>query len=207
VKGTKAGGSTISGSACRIPSAVPQSAHGHDIDRNEAAMRPFAVLALLVPAAIGTTPATAANASPATTEIVQQRLSDGRILLTDQPVRGATIERSWQLPVEDPAAARQRAREASAEAERVSERIQRMLDQQRRADEESARTQIARMQMEQQGERTYDDQGFAYGYAPYGWAGQRFHSRFDDHFFHKHFGHGGRPHPAPHKPGGMSMGR
>jgi hypothetical protein len=170
-------------------------------------MRPFAVLALLVPAAIGTTPATAANASPATTEIVQQRLSDGRILLTDQPVRGATIERSWQLPVEDPAAARQRAREASAEAERVSERIQRMLDQQRRADEESARTQIARMQMEQQGERTYDDQGFAYGYAPYGWAGQRFHSRFDDHFFHKHFGHGGRPHPAPHKPGGMSMGR
>lgn len=165
-------------------------------------MRPLAVLALLLPAVIGTSPASAASA--ATTEIVQQRLSDGRILLTDRPVRGATTERSWQLPAEDPAAAQQRAREASAEAERVSERIQRMLDQERRADEESARTQIARMQMEQQHDRAFDDQGYTYGfapYAPYGWAGQRFHSRFDDRFFHKHFGNGHRPHPGPQKPG------
>ena len=163
-------------------------------------MRPLAVLALLLPAVIGTTPASAASA--ATTEIVQQRLSDGRILLTDRPVRGATTERSWQLPVEDPAAARQRAREVSAEAQLVSERIQRMLDQERRADEESARTQVARMEMERQ--RASDDQAFTYGVAPYGsygwgWAGQRMHSRFDDHFFNGRFGHGGRPHPTPRK--------
>jgi hypothetical protein len=197
-----------------MAAAVPQSKHGRDIDRHEVAMRPLAVLAFLVPAVIGTTPAFAASARGATTEIVQQRLSDGRILLTDTPVRGATTERSWQLPAEDPAAARQRAREASAEAERVSERIQRMLDQQRRADEESARMQIARMEMDQQRERAYDDEGFTYGYAPYGygWAGQGFHSHFDDNkFFGRHPGHGNRPHPGQHKGGfsgpSMSMGR
>jgi hypothetical protein len=148
-------------------------------------MRALSLLALLVSAAIGAAAASAASAAPATTEIVQQRLSDGRILLTDRPVRGATTERSWQLPVEDPAAARQRAREVSAEAQLVSERIQRMLDQERRADEESARTQVARMEMERQ--RASDDQAFTYGVAPYGsygWGWQRMHSRFDDHFFH-----------------------
>ncbi len=140
-------------------------------------MRPLAPFALLVSAVIGTSTASAATARPATTEIVQQRLSDGRILLTNTPVRGATTERTWQVPVEDPAAARQRALEVSAEAERVSERIQRMLDQERRADAESARNQIAMMEMEQQRENAFDDQGFTYGftpYAPYGWAGQGF---------------------------------
>ena len=46
---------------------------------------------------------------------------------------------------DDPATARQRALEVKAEAQQVSERIQRMLDQQRRADEESERTRLARM--------------------------------------------------------------
>ena len=169
-------------------------------------MRPLAPFALLVSAVIGTSTASAATARPATTEIVQQRLSDGRILLTDTPVRGATTERTWQVPVEDPAAARQRALEVSAEAERVSERIQRMLDQERRADAESARNQIAMMEMEQQRENAFDDQGFTYGftpYAPYGWAGLGFGTRFGHGFFHthKHFGHGHRPQPGPHKPG------
>jgi hypothetical protein len=175
-------------------------------------MRPLVPLALLVSAVFGTSIASAANARGATAEIVQQRLSDGRILLTDTPVRGATTERTWQLPVDDPAAARQRAREASAEAERVSERIQRLLDQERRSDEESARTQIARMEMERQSERAFDDEGFTYGFAPYapygwagqGWAGQGFRSHFGNDFFHKrsgHGNHGNRPHPAPHKPG------
>jgi|KBSMisStaDraftv2_1062788.scaffolds.fasta_scaffold1061819_1 hypothetical protein len=167
-------------------------------------MRALSLLALLVSALTGAATASAATSGPATTEIVQQRLSDGRILLTDRPVRGATTERSWQLPVEDPAAARQRALDVSAEAQMVSERIQRLLDQQRRAAEESARTQIARMEMERQRERAFDDQAFTYGvaYAPYGWAGQRFHSRFDDHFFNGRPGHEGRPHyPAPRKQG------
>jgi hypothetical protein len=177
-------------------------------------MRALSLLALLVSAVIGAATASAATAGAATTEIVQQRLSDGRILLTDRPVRGATTERTWQLPAEDPAAARQRALDVSAEAQIVSERIQRLLDQQRRADEESARTQIARMAMERQRERAFEDQAFAYGvalYAPYGWAGQRFHSHFDDHFFNGRSGHGGRPHPTPRKQGfagpGMPEGR
>jgi hypothetical protein len=59
------------------------------------------------------------------------------------------------------------------------------------------------MQMEQQSTHAFDDQGLTYGYAPYGWGGQRFNSRFDDRFFNnkKHFGHGSRRHPAPHEPG------
>jgi len=167
-------------------------------------MRPLAPLALLVSAVIGTSTASAATARPATTQIVQQRLSDGRILLTDTPVRGATTERSWQVPAEDPGAARQRARDISAEAERVSERIQRLLDQERRADEESMRTRIASLEMEQQRERGVDDQGVTFGFAPYApFAGHGLRSRFDDRFFrgHGHFGQRGRLHPAPHKPG------
>jgi len=169
-------------------------------------MRPLAPLALLVSAVIGTSTASAATAPRATTQIVQQRLSDGRILLTDTPVRGATTERSWQVPAGDPGAA-QRAREVTAEAERVSERIQRLLDQERRADEENVRMRIASLEMEQQRERRFDDEGVTVGFGTFApWAGQRFHSRFDDRFFHghDHFGHRGRFHPGPHRSGSGS---
>ena len=37
----------------------------------------------------------------ATTKILQQRTPDGRILLTDQPLRGAKTERSWQVIAPD----------------------------------------------------------------------------------------------------------
>jgi hypothetical protein len=159
-------------------------------------MHPLAPLALLACSMV--TAASAFAATPATTQIVQQRLSDGRILLTDQPVRGATTERSWRLPAEDPVAARRRAAELSAESHLVSERIERLLERQRRADEERERTRLARLEIERQRERErafYDDEVFVGTVVPlaaYPWLHRRGHSRFE----HRP-GQGGRPHPAP----------
>jgi hypothetical protein len=123
----------------------------------------LAVLSLFLAAV----PATAATGS---TEVVQQRLSDGRILLTDHPVRGATTERSWQLTNEDPVAARQRAAAVSAEAAQVSERIQRMIDQDRRADMEREQTRLAALAMAHQ--QQADDEPVYYGgvVGPYGYG-------------------------------------
>ena len=110
----------------------------------------------------------AASASGAT-EVVQQRLSDGRILLTDHPVRGATTERSWQMTSEDPVAARQRAADVRAEAKEVSERIQRTLDAERRADMQREQTRLAALAMAQQQQR--DDEPIYYGGVPaYGYG-------------------------------------
>ena len=120
----------------------------------------LAVLSLVVAAA-------SATAATASTQVVQQRLSDGRILLTDHPVRGATTERSWQMTNEDPVAARQRAADVRAEAKEVSERIQRMLDQERRADAEREQTRLAALAMARQGEANDEPVyygGYAYGY-------------------------------------------
>jgi hypothetical protein len=86
-------------------------------------------------------------AAEATTKILQQRTPDGSILLTDQPSPGAKTERSWQVTGQDRAAERQRAIDVKAEANLVSERIQRSIDSQRRADDE-ARMRLAYLQME-----------------------------------------------------------
>ena len=129
-------------------------------------MRPLVSLTLLC-SLLAT--AASAGAATGTTEVVQQRLSDGRILLTDKPVRGATTERTWQMTNDDPAAARQRAAAVTAEANQVSERIQRMLDQDRRADIERERSRLAALAMaEQQQQR--DDEPVYYGGVPYGYG-------------------------------------
>jgi hypothetical protein len=123
-------------------------------------MRPIVHLALLAAAVLGTAPALAASAPAETTQVVQQRLRDGSILLTDRPAAGATTERSWQLPPENPAAERRRALDVSAEAQAVSERIQRLLEQQRRAEQESDRLRLARLELERQNDRdraAFDD--------------------------------------------------
>ncbi|HEX4236321.1 MAG TPA: hypothetical protein VH041_18690 [Caldimonas sp.] len=115
--------------------------------------------------ALAAVPALAATGS---TEVVQQRLSDGRILLTDRPVRGATTERSWQMSNEDPAAARERAAAVSSEAAQVSERVQRMIEQDRRTDIERERTRLAALAMTQQ---QRDDEPVYYGgVVPYGYG-------------------------------------
>jgi len=104
-------------------------------------------------------------AAEATTKILQQRTPDGSILLTDQPSPGAKTERSWQVIGQDRAAERQRAIDVKAEANLVSERIQRSIDSQRRADDE-ARMRLAYLQMERDraaAPAIQDGIGYAYG--------------------------------------------
>jgi len=104
-------------------------------------------------------------AAEATTKILQQRTPDGSILLTDQPSPGAKTERSWQVTGQDRAAERQRAIDVKAEANLVSERIQRSIDSQRRADDE-ARMRLAYLQMERDraaAPAMQDGIGYAYG--------------------------------------------
>ena len=104
-------------------------------------------------------------AAAETTKILQQRTPDGSILLTDQPSPGAKTERSWQVTGQDRAAERQRAIDVKAEANLVSERIQRSIDSQRRADDE-ARMRLAYLQMERDraaAPAIQDGIGYAYG--------------------------------------------
>jgi len=129
-------------------------------------MRPLFFLVVLSSLSIAAPQAGAA----ATTEVVQQRLSDGRILLTDRPVHGATTERSWQVTNDDPAAARQRAADVRSEAQQVSERIQRMLDQERRADMERERTRMAALAMAEQQQQRDDEAIYYGGGVPYGYG-------------------------------------
>jgi len=130
-------------------------------------MRHFA-LALL--AVAGVLPGVAA--AEATTKILQQRTPDGSILLTDQPSPGAKTERSWQVSAPDRAAERQRAIDVKAEANLVSERIQRSIDSQRRADDEAQRMRLAYLQLERDRMAAMGAQdGISYGYAGgVGWA-------------------------------------
>ena len=123
-------------------------------------MRYIAALALV--AVASSLPSLAAAE---TTKILQQRTPDGSILLTDQPSPGAKTERSWQVSAPDRAAERQRAIDVKAEANLVSERIQRSIDSQRRADDE-ARMRLAYLQMERDraaAPATQDGIGYAYG--------------------------------------------
>ena len=106
------------------------------------------LLAVAFLGALCASPGLVAAAAPST-QILQQRTADGRLLLTDQPAAGAKTERSWQVDREDPAAARQRAIDVKAEANLVSERVQRMLDQQqRRADDDALRMRMATLERE-----------------------------------------------------------
>jgi hypothetical protein len=69
---------------------------------------------------------------------------------------------------EDPAAARQRAAAVSAEAAQVSERIQRMIDQDRRADIQREQTRLAALAMAHQQEADEPVYGGVVG--PYGYG-------------------------------------
>ena len=133
-------------------------------------MRQLTALALITIA--GSLPSLAAAES--TTRILQQRTPDGSILLTDQPSPGAKTERSWQVNAQDRAAERQRAIDVKAEANLVSERIQRSIDSQRRADDEAQRMRLAYLQLERDRQAmagAQDNVGYGYGYAGgAGWA-------------------------------------
>ena len=121
-------------------------------------------LAFALLAVAGLLPSLAA--AEATTKILQQRTPDGSILLTDQPSPGAKTERSWQVNVQDRAAERQRAIDVKAEANLVSERIQRSIDNQRRAEDEAQRMRLAYLQLERDRLAMLGAQdGISYGYA------------------------------------------
>ncbi|MGA0612132.1 hypothetical protein [Caldimonas sp. KR1-144] len=69
--------------------------------------------------------------------IVQQRLPDGSILLTDRPQANATTTRRWDVPAAPPAdaaSAAERRAKAEADAATVNERFARQLEQQRERD-------------------------------------------------------------------------
>ena len=119
----------------------------------------FPVLAVLGLAATVVSPAVAETAT--TMQVLQQRTSDGRTMLTDRPIAGAKTERSWQMEVEDPAAVRRRAIDVKAEANIVAERVQRHIDSERRADE-AQRERFARADVGRQ-DGVDDDVGFGGG--------------------------------------------
>jgi hypothetical protein len=80
------------------------------------------------------TPATSAS-GPVADEpgrtIYQQRGADGRVTLTDRPAAGLATERRWRVdPAEDAASAAERREASRAQADAVTERIQRSIEQQ-----------------------------------------------------------------------------
>lgn len=168
---------------------------------------------LILVALLGLSGSALAAAATGTTEILQQRTADGRLLLTDHPAAGAKTERSWQVEREDPAAARQRAIDVKAEANLVSERIQRMLDH-----DDAQRTRQASLQYDRDRMSALDAQDgvtYGYGYGGGGWATPFRGSRFtglpvgdvgimdptgtrgeNRHHGHGHDGHGGHGKPS-----------
>jgi len=100
--------------------------------------RHFVLPAALAFAAISAT-VSAEELRSAPIQIYQQRMPDGRIVLTDRPISSAKTERTWELAHEDAAGARLRSEQVRLEAQAVSERIQRRIDyQQQRSDEMDA---------------------------------------------------------------------
>jgi hypothetical protein len=162
-------------------------------------MQPTLLAMLLAGAAasIGV-PASAATA-PDRTEIYLQRADDGRIVLTDRPSPTAVTERSWQLEREDPDVARQRALQVRREAEAVSQRIQRRLDDQQRERFDLEHGRLAEKDRDlatRLAEARLADDG-ATVLAPYGWGfDPRFDRRSDRRFGGRQDGRSGwRQHP------------
>jgi len=96
-------------------------------------------------------------------EVYQQRTPDGRIVLTDHPLEGAKVQRTWQTWHEDPAVARERRLRMQREAEAVSERIQRRIDlqEQAAARSETDRLRIALVEAERDARRARDERDAA----------------------------------------------
>ncbi len=98
---------------------------------------------------------TASAGAQSTAQVYQQRTADGRIVFSDRPDAAAITQRTWQFTPEDPQAAQQRRDEASREAQAVTERIQRRLDEQQQRDEqrEIERLRLAEAQARLDAER------------------------------------------------------
>lgn len=103
----------------------------------------------------GAAAAALAQGTAGGTQVYQQRLPDGRIVFSDRPEAGATTQRSWLFAPEDAQAAAQRRDAARREAQAVSERIQRQLDDRQERDErrELERLRLAEAQARLEAER------------------------------------------------------
>ncbi|AKJ31781.1 hypothetical protein [Caldimonas brevitalea] len=66
--------------------------------------------------------------------IYQQRLPDGQVVITDRPVPGAVILKTWNVPTDDPAQAAARRAAAQQEAAQTAERVQRNLESRQQLD-------------------------------------------------------------------------
>lgn len=77
-------------------------------------------------------PSAAASAVPAdsTRTVYMQRDANGNTVFTDRPAPGLVTERRWAIEPEDAQAAAARREAGRAQSERVTERIQRSIDQQ-----------------------------------------------------------------------------
>lgn len=97
----------------------------------------FTALHLLaLAAALGAVASAAAQETAAgATQVYQQRTSDGRTVLSDRPISGARMQRTWQIAPEDRVAAQQRRDDARREAQAVTERIAGQLERERQRDE------------------------------------------------------------------------
>lgn len=94
-------------------------------------------LGLTLPAAASDpvpAPRAAAGASAVANDsartVYMQRDADGKTVFTDRPAAGLVTERRWAIEPEDPQAAAARREASRAQSERVTERIQRSIDQQ-----------------------------------------------------------------------------
>jgi len=93
--------------------------------------------------------ASASMPTDGATLIVQQRTEDGRILLTDRPIAGATTQRSWTVP--SPASIAAPQREDSAEPVSFHGRVPRHIDAQwRSVDDDPVRERIVRETLERE---------------------------------------------------------
>ncbi|MEO7058026.1 MAG: hypothetical protein ABI281_12490 [Caldimonas sp.] len=99
-----------------------------------------------------------AASTPAPTQVYQQRSADGRTVLTDHPSAIDVTERAWRIEPEDADAARQRGLDLKAEAQAVSERIQRGIDGRRLAEDDARRDRVARSEREAHDERDRHDE-------------------------------------------------
>jgi hypothetical protein len=121
-------------------------------------MKTAASLALVIAAFAAAPPAIAAES----TQVLLQRTPDGRVILTDRPLEGATTQRTWQVQREDTAAARDRSDRVRAEADAVSERIARRLqaEEEMASRRETERLRLAALDTRRDAET--DDMGYGY---------------------------------------------
>jgi len=119
----------------------------------------------------GATPVLAEDAPARTSQIYQQRTADGRTVLSDRPLTGVPVQRSWSMEREDPVAAKARGEKVRLDAQAVSERIQRQLDSEReRADlQEAARLRIALAEARREAELARQAERETPVYLPPGW--------------------------------------